>query len=610
MLPPYELWKQSTSVSGFGSGSREWQDLDKAYKDYSESQGDYNKRKHLENMLDAFDAAKKNKYASNNLKLSPSEAEKKSNRDRLGAITALRRYLKNWKREFDKEDLVALQEIKRGQTTAVRRTLSNAQIRYKRIQINIKAAYKNASAANNLAGTASDARADLKALADEFKIKLPGTNAVPLEGDSLKVSTGWQSMLRSITGIEADLQEEAMQALTREVGERVLGDVTGYIPVLGVVQDGLSVFTKMKGVLDNELTIYRNDKARPFTRKGDVEAAINSLQMIFEKKRVELGIDLAGSVSALVTGVVSSGVAGPVTNAVVSVAKLVNSIRNFVNDHNLMKRANRVLDMVDSSDAQLLEIMEKFPFIGAHLIATIETSTLIEIIGYELNNPFHQLVIESINNKISKLRESARDIIKESRFELVITNDREIAATRRALDIAGRRARELGIQRTRALVEEREHELAAQRARDLAAQKARELAAQQAKALAEQQARDLAEHQKKIAAAFTELQEKNQAKLRALQQKVKQVLATYRDQTTGFKSLITRQSTESTAAIAELTSLVSSTSVQDLSKLQATVEYLLKKPVTDIAAVNRSLAPLKQPSRLFDLLNPAYLAAR
>ena len=46
------------------------------------------------------------------------------------------------------------------------------------------------------------------------------------------------------------------------------------------------------------------------------------------------------------------------------------------------------------------------------------------------------------------------------------------------------------------------------------------------------------------------------------------------------------------------------------SKLQATVEYLLRKPVTDAAAVNRSLAPLKQPSRLFDLLNPAYLAAR
>jgi hypothetical protein len=608
MLPPYELWKQSTSVSGFGSGSKEWQDLDKAYKDYSESQGDYNKRKHLENMLDAFDEAKKKKYASINIALTPGEAEKKSDRDRLGAITSLRRYLKNWQREYDREDLVALQEIKRGQNTAVRRTLSNAKITYKSNRIKI--AKSAASATYDLVGTANDARSGLKALADEFKTNVPGINAIPLQGDALTVSTGWQSMLRSITGVEADLQEEAMQALTREIGEKVLADISGYIPVLGVVKDGLSVFMSMKGVVDNELIIYRNDKARPLTRKGDIEAAINSLQTIFEKKRVELGIDLAGSVSALVTGVVSSGVAGPVTNAVVSVAKLVNSIRNFVNDHTLMTRANKVLDIVDSSDAQLLEIMEKFPFIGAHLIATIETSTLIEIIGYELNNPFHQLVIESINNKIAKLRESARDIIKESRFELVITNDREIAATRRALDIAGRRAKELGIQRTQALVEERERELAAQRARDLEAQKERALAAQQAKALAEQQARELAEHQKKIAAAQTALQEKNQAKLRALQQKVKQALATYRDQTTGFKSLVTRQSTESTAAIAELTSLVSSTSVQDLSKLQATVEYLLKKPVTDAAAVNRSLAPLKQPSRLFDLLNPAYLAAR
>jgi hypothetical protein len=285
--------------------------------------------------------------------------------------------------------------------------------------------------------------------------------------------------------------------------------------------------------------------------------------------------------------------AGPITNAAVSVAKLIYTIRNFVADHIMMTRANKILGMMDTSDNQLLEIMEKFPFIGAHLIATIETSTLIEICGYEINDPFYQLTVRSYNNQLASLRESARDIILNSRFEIVITNDRESEATRKALNIASRRAKDLSTQRTRELVDERQ----------------RELAAQKAKILAEQQARDLADHQKKMA-AFAALQEKNLAKLRVLQKNVKQALATYRDQTTGFKSMITRQSKESTDAIAELTSLTSSTSVQDLSKLQTTVEYLLKKPITDGASVNRLLAPLKQPSRLYDLLHPAYLAMR
>ena len=584
MLPSYDLWKQSTSMASIGSGSREWQALDKAYKDFSESQNDQNMRKHLENMLDAFDEAKKKKYASINNALTPGEAEKKSDRDQLGAITALRRYLKNWTKEYTAEDLVGLREVKLAQSQALRRTLSDAKVRYKSDRIKV---------GKELGTAAYAAYSSLKGLANELKPKASDLNPAGWQGDAATVSTEWQNMLRSITGMEGDLQQEVMQALSREIGEKVLADVSGYIPVLGVVKDGFSVFMSMKGIVDNELKIYRNEKARPLTRKGDIQAAITSLQSIFEKQRVSLGIDLAGSVSALVTGAVSSGMAGPITNAAVSVAKLIYTIRNFVADHIMMTRANKVLGMMDTSDNQLLEIMEKFPFIGAHLIATIETSTLIEICGYEINDPFYQLTVRSYNNQLISLRESARDIILNSRFEIVITNDRESEATRKALNIASRRAKDLSTQRTRELVDERQ----------------RELAAQKAKILAEQQARDLADHQKKMA-AFAALQEKNLAKLRVLQKNVKQALATYRDQTTGFKSMITRQSKESTDAIAELTSLTSSTSVQDLSKLQTTVEYLLKKPITDGASVNRLLAPLKQPSRLYDLLHPAYLAMR
>jgi len=598
MLPPYELWKQSTSLPGLGSGSREWQDLDQAYKAFSESQNDVNKRKHLENALDAFDQAKKKKYAVINSTLSPSEAEKKSDRDRLGAITALRRYLKNWTREYTAADLAALGEIRRAQRQALRRTLSDAKIRYKKDRLKIT---------QDLREAATEARSSLKTLAEEVAPQGKTSNMASVSGDAAKIGTEWQNLLRSITGIEADLQQEVMQALSRELGDKFLADIAGYVPVLGIVKDGYAVFKSIKGVVENELTLYRNEKARPFTRKGDIQAAITALQTIFEKQRVALGIDLAGSVSALVTGVVSSGIAGPVTNAAVSVAKLVHTVRNFVLDHITMTRANQVLALAQASDDQLLEIMEKFPFIGAHLIATTETSTLIEICGYELNDPFYQLVMQSYNDKVANLRESARDIIKDSRFEIIITNDREIAATRRSLDIAARRARDLGAQRTRERVEQRQREMSAQRARELAERQARELAAQQARQLAEQQARDLAEQQQRAAAA---LQEKNLAKLRVLQQKVKQALATYRDQTTGFKSMITRQSKESTEAIAALTPLVSSSSAQDMSKLQGLVEFLLKKPITDEDFVRPSLSRLKQPSRLYDLLHPAYMSGK
>ncbi|MFM7633366.1 MAG: hypothetical protein ACKO65_08445 [Betaproteobacteria bacterium] len=598
MLPPYDLWKQSTSLPGLGSGSREWQDLDQAYKAFSESQNDVNKRKRLENALDAFDQAKKKKYATVNSTLSPSEAEKKSDRDRLGAITALRRYLKNWTREYTAADLSALGEIKRAQRQALRRTLSDAKIRYKSDRKKIT---------QDLREAASEAHASLKTLAEEVAPQVKAANLESVSGEAANIRTDWQSLLRSITGIEADLQQEVMQALSRELGEKLIADIAGYVPVLGIVEDGYAIFKSIKGVVENELTIYRNEKARPFTRKGDIQAAITALQTIFEKQRVALGIDLAGSVSALVTGVVSSGIAGPVTNAAVSVAKLVHTVRNFVLDHITMTRANQVLALAQASDDQLLEIMEKFPFIGAHLIATIETSTLIEICGYELNDPFYQLVMQSYNDKVANLRESARDIVKESRFEIIITNDKEIAATRRALDVAAQRARDLGAQRTRERVEQRQREMSAQRARELAERQARELAAQQARDLAEQQARDLAEQQQRAAAV---LQEKNLAKLRVLQQKVKQALATYRDQTTGFKSMITRQSKESTDAIAALTPLVSSSSVQDMYALQGLVEFLLKKPTTDEDFVRPRLTRLKQPSRLYDLLHPAYLSAR
>jgi len=92
-----------------------------------------------------------------------------------------------------------------------------------------------------------------------------------------------------------------------------------------------------------------------------------------------------------------------------------------------------------------------------------------------------------------------------------------------------------------------------------------------------------------------------------LQKKVQAVLSTYKSQTTGLNKFVTRQSSESTAAIAEMTPLAASANMEDKKRLKSLVEFLLKKPgATSPPAPGKVTRPLNQPSRLFDLLGPAY----
>jgi hypothetical protein len=93
---------------------------------------------------------------------------------------------------------------------------------------------------------------------------------------------------------------------------------------------------------------------------------------------------------------------------------------------------------------------------------------------------------------------------------------------------------------------------------------------------------------------------------KALAVRVQTVLETYKSQTSGFRSLITSQSDESTAAIAALNSLISATSYTDLMQFRKLVEYLLKVSSKVPQGMNSGLKQLKDPSRLHGLLNPAY----
>jgi hypothetical protein len=106
--------------------------------------------------------------------------------------------------------------------------------------------------------------------------------------------------------------------------------------------------------------------------------------------------------------------------------------------------------------------------------------------------------------------------------------------------------------------------------------------------------------------AMEENRQNESRRNKALAVRVQGVLETYKGQTSGFRSLITSQSDESTAAVAALNSFVNATSHAELLRFRELVEYLLKVGTKAPQGMGPALKQLKDPSRLHGLLNPAY----
>ena len=364
MLPNYEVWSNLVEAS-IGKGTSEWQALDRAYKSYSANPNAPGHRDELIRALNTFDDKKRNKFGIVETK-----------RDTKGALTSLRKYLAQEKPVLADNELAAIEEMGWAQRNALFRSLKNARIAYKR-------------------GSQKDMAKEAAENAKEFINNvqaIPGVKSIsPVSqhtAEATKASSLWQDILRTITGIGGDLQGEAFNALTRAIGVQTMDALAGAVPVLGTVKDGINILQNLKQIVDNEIRKNQIHTSRIYTRPGDIQVAIDSIQSILSGRRVDLGIELASSVTTFTSGVVSFGIASPIASAALSGAKLVYMIYNFVNDHIIMTRINKSLDDILWSRKLLVETISEFPFLGAYLITCTETSTLLEFNALEIGNPF------------------------------------------------------------------------------------------------------------------------------------------------------------------------------------------------------------------------------
>lgn len=606
MLPNYEVWSNLVEAS-IGKGTPEWQTLDNAYKTYSTDPSAPGHREELIRALNSFDDKKRNKLG-----------EVVTKRDSKGALTSLRKYLAQEKPILPDDELAAIQEMGWAQRNALFRSLQNARI-----------AYKHGSKKDMAKEVAENANAfvsDVQAI--------PGVQsaapAVKTSAEATRASTLWQDILRTITGIGEDLQGEALNALTRAIGAQTMNALSGAVPILGTVKDGIKILQNLKQIVDNEVTKNRIHTSRVYTRPGDIQVAIDSIQGILSGRRIDLGMELASSVTTFTTSVTTFGIGGPIASAALSGAKLVYTIYNFVNDHIIMTRINKSLNDILWSRKLLVETINEFPFLGAYLITCTETSTLLEFNALEIGNPFFMVLIQYYKTQCDTIISTAQQIVLQSRFEIVSIQRQDAA-----LMEARHRFNDTLKDRLAEAFEAR------QRVQDLAAHKEKMSNVFQ-EMNSRQQLKDRQAHQQKFSPvmeelkeqatmlemmllmnneieietarlidirAMKEMREQQLAKLKLLQKNVQNVLNTYRDQTSGFRSLITRQSDQSTTAISVLTPLATSITNDDLQKLDNIVRYLLMKPGAPPPPADKQLTPLKQPSRLFDLLNKAYGSA-
>jgi hypothetical protein len=348
---------------------------------------------------------------------------------------------------------------------------------------------------------------------------------------------------------------------------------------------------------------------------------------------VDLGIELAGSSATFAAGIGTLGADGGAVQVITSVAvtgaKLLRTIYSFVADHVAMTKTNQMLKSAGGTHMTLLETLHKFPMLGAHVIKTLETSTVLEINIMEINQPFFKYMTEQNNQKIQTIRATACRIIEDSRFEILQIEQARLTYERNKQDFASTLQQQLSDainkRNMNAVIKRNMNAVI----RDIPAAAARFQERRDAKAahvakftpIAREAASKLSlleimqlanmELEREMAALIDirAMEEDRQNEIRrnkALAVRVQTVLETYKSQTSGFRSLITSQSDESTAAIAALNSLISATSYTDLMQFRKLVEYLLKVSSKVPQGMNSGLKQLKDPSRLHGLLNPAY----
>jgi hypothetical protein len=635
-FPTLEMWDQlqTKTFKHFFRSSREWDNLDAAVRAFSVEQSNEELFQRLKTATEAFVRLK-----------TKQDGVMRTTRDTKGVITALRAYVSENPLEMSDSAIEAAKEVIRANKQALFRTLASAEIRYK--------SGKKLEMAKALKDDATDFKDSLMEIpqvasaADSLQRNSSVSGVMPsipgnigtqasnmasqVSGSMMKMD--WDRIIRDICSVGESIPDVVLHELKEILGRQLFDSISSAIPYLGTIKEGAAVMNSLKTIAMHEVNTYRVHSTRSYARPGDVQSSIDAMIRVLNSERVDLGIELAGSSATFAAGIGTLGADGGAVQVITSVAvtgaKLLRTIYSFVADHVAMTKTNQMLKSAGGTHMTLLETLHKFPMLGAHVIKTLETSTVLEINIMEINQPFFKYMTEQNNQKIQTIRATACRIIEDSRFEILQIEQARLTYERNKQDFASTLQQQLSDainkRNMNAVIKRNMNAVI----RDIPAAAARFQERRDAKAahvakftpIAREAASKLSlleimqlanmELEREMAALIDirAMEEDRQNEIRrnkALAVRVQTVLETYKSQTSGFRSLITSQSDESTAAIAALNSLISATSYTDLMQFRKLVEYLLKVSSKVPQGMNSGLKQLKDPSRLHGLLNPAY----
>jgi hypothetical protein len=652
-FPTLEMWDQlqTKTVAHFFRSSTEWDNLDSAVRAFSVDQSNEELFQRLKTATEAFVRLK-----------TAQDGVMTTTRDTNGVITALRAYVSENPPEMSDSGIEAAREVIRANKQALFRTLASAEIRYKSgkklemakalkddatefkdslmeipqvasapdsLQRRLSGSSPSASSSSSMI-PGSSAFSGIGSSVSGVMPSIPGhigtqasNMASQVSGSMMKMD--WDRIIRDICSVGESIPDVVLHELKEILGRQLFDSISSAIPYLGTIKEGAAVMNSLKTIAMHEVNTYRVHSTRSYARPGDVQSSIDAMLLVLNSERVDLGIELAGSSATFAAGIGTLGADGGAVQVITSVAvtgaKLLRTIYSFVADHVAMTKTNQMLKSAGGTHMTLLETLHNFPMLGAYVIKTLETSTVLEINIMEINQPFFKYMTEQNNQKIQTIRATACRIIEDSRFEILQVEQARLTYERNKQDFASTLQQQLSdainkrnmnavirdIPAAAARFQERRDAKAAHVAKftPIAREAASKLSLLEIMQLANM------ELEREMAALIDirAMEEDRQNEIRrnkALAVRVQSVLETYKSQTSGFRSLITSQSDESTAAIAALNSLISATSYTDLFQFRNLVEYLLKVRNKVPQGLNPGLKQLKDPSRLHGLLNPAY----
>jgi len=626
VFPTVEQWDalNKKTLQHRLKSSTQWDDLDRAVRAFSVDQTSDEKFRQLKAATEAFVRVK-----------TRADGVFHTSRDVTGIISALREYVAENPPSVTATEQAAIREVILANKKALFRGLTGSEIRYKP-----KQRTEMAKTLKEDAEEFKDSLLEVPAIAKKAESASssvsgsvrPATPAsLPGGGAAAQLKNTWDQIIREACSIGDAIPDAVLTELKSIIGQQLFNNLSSAIPYLGTIKEGAAVMTHLKNIAIHERTTYLVRSSTAWTRPGDVQAAVDAMVRTLESERIDLGIELAGSSATFAAGIGTLGADGGTLQVVTSLAttgaKLIRTIYVFVSQHVAMTQANTALKTAAGARMPLLETLHKFPFLGAHAIAVLETSTILDINIADLNQPFFKYLAEDMNRRIETVRTTARRILDDSRFEIVNVDlaDAELIRARDTFldslqDQLNKALHDRDVRLNRKKMDAVIRDIPAaaakfQERRDRAAHEA------QFKSIAREAAGKISllemlvlanlELEAEMAALIDirAMEEQRQAELRrnkALATHVQSALKSYKEQTTGFRRFTTRQSDESTAAVQVLSGMVASQSFGDLSRLRQTTEYLLRIMSSVPSGVPRGLSQLKEGSRLHGLLSPAY----